>query len=121
MAFADPQSVTVNAVAQSLPRTGITDTKGVFTKDDSEYQLQVTQTNNGKRRRQAIRLSHNKTEPDPLMPSVNTALSLSVTLVLDGPTVGYTNTEKQDILDGFVAYLSASSGAKMTQMIGGEL
>lgn len=121
MAFADPQSVTVNAVPQSLARTGITDTRGTFSKSDNTYQLQVTQSNNGKRRRQAIRFTNEKLAPDPLMPAVNTALSLSVTLVLDCPSVGYTNTEKQQILDGFVAYLSASSGAKMTQLIGGEL
>lgn len=124
MAFADPQSVTINAVAQSLPRTGIDTVKGTFRKDDGTYELVIGQ-NSGRRTRQSIRLNSRKTVPDALNPALNQAVSMSVTLVVDTPGAafggGYSLTEQKQIVDGLVAYLSASSGARVTQLLGGEL
>jgi hypothetical protein len=34
--------------------------------------------------------------------------------------VGYTIVELKQIVDGFLAMLTASSGAKITQLLGGE-
>jgi hypothetical protein len=121
MAFADPQTVTINAVAQTLPRVGISDTRGVFRKDDASVQLQFTATSNGKRDRNAVRIDHKKVAADPLMPSTNALFSMSVTLVVDTPVAGYTLAEKKQIADALVAYLTASSGARVTQLLGGEL
>jgi hypothetical protein len=121
MAFADPQSVTINAVANSLPRVGISDTKGVFRKDDGNVALQITSTTNSKRDRMAVRLDHKKVAPDPLMPASNVPFSLSVTVVVDRPTVGYSLTEQKQIVDAVTAYLTASSGARVTQLLGGEI
>lgn len=121
MAFADPQTVTINAIANTLPRVGLSDNRGIFRKDDGTVALQVTSTDNGKRARMAIRLDHKKVAPDPLMPAVNVPFSTSVTLVVDTPTVGYTLTEKKWLVDALVAYLSASSGARTTQLLGGEI
>jgi hypothetical protein len=121
MAFADPQTVTINAVAQTLPRVGISDNRGIFRKDDNTVGLQITSTSNGKRDRMALRLDHKKVAPDPLMPAVNVPFSTSVTLVVDCPTVGYTLTEKKQLVDALTAYLTASSGARVTQLLGGEI
>jgi hypothetical protein len=41
-------------------------------------------------------------------------------LVVDAPVAGFTNTELKQYIDGFIAALSASSGAKITQLLGGE-
>lgn len=124
MAFTDPQSVTVNAVAQSLPRTGIDSVKGTFRKDDGSYELVIGQ-NAGRRTRRSIRLNHRKTVPDALNPALNQAVSMSVTLVVDIPGAatggGYSLTEQKQIIDGLTAYLTASSGARVTQLLGGEL
>lgn len=124
MAFADPQTVTINAVAQTLARTGFDSVKGSFRKDDGTYELIVGQ-NSGRRTRQSIRLNSRKTAPDALNPALTQAVSMSVTLVVDTPGTsaggGYTLAEKKQIVDGLVAYLSASSGARVTQLLGGEL
>lgn len=119
MAFADPQSVTINAVAQTLPRVSSGENAGVFRKDDSSVELKVSHSS-GKRNRRVIRLNHNKVATDPLMPTVNAPYSMSVSLVVDAPLVGYTVAEQKQIVDALTAYLTASSGARVTQLLGGE-
>lgn len=119
MAYADPQNLTVNAVAQTLPRVSSGESRGVFRKDDSSLQLSISH-NEGKRNRRAIRVDHNKVAVDPLVPTNSAPYSMSVTLVVDVPKVGYTVAEAKQIVDALVAYLAASSGARVTQLLGGE-
>jgi hypothetical protein len=45
---------------------------------------------------------------------------MSVYVVVDVPPQGYTITEQKYVVDALVAYLTASSGAKVTQLLGGE-
>jgi len=119
MALADPQSVTINAVANSLPRTSSGTNVGVFTKDDSTVQLTVSHQI-GKRQRRLIRLNHKKISADPYLPATNVAVSMSVGLTIDVPPAGYTVTEQKQIVDALAAWLTASSGANITKVLGGE-
>lgn len=119
MAFADPQSVTINAVANTLPRTGSGANSGVFTKDDGNVKLSVSHAY-AKRTRRTIRLDHSKIAADPLISAQSIRYSMSAYLVIDIPTTGYTVAEAKQIVDGLTAYLTASSGAKVTQLLGGE-
>ncbi len=119
MSFADPQSVTVNAVAISLPRTSSGVNAGTFTSSDGNTQLQVIHQY-GKRTRRTIRMNSAKIAADPLLPTQNVKLSNSVGLFIDAPVAGFTNTELKQAVDGFLAALTASSGAKITQLLGGE-
>lgn len=119
MSFADPQSVTINAVAISMPRTSSGVNSGTFTAADGQTQLLVSHAY-GKRTRRTIRLNSSKVAADPLLPTQNVKLSNSVYLVVDAPVAGFTNTELKQYVDGFLAALTASSGAKITQLLGGE-
>lgn len=119
MAFADPQTITINAVAHSLPRTSSGTNNGVFTSNDGSVQLSVSHAY-GKRTRRALRTTHSKVAPDPLISNQNIKHSMSATLVVDVPPTGYTVTEAKQVLDGFIAALSATSGSKLTQLLGGE-
>jgi len=65
MAIADPQSVTIGGVANSLPRTGSGDNHGVFTKDDRTVALKVTHSPNKTRVRRSVRLDFSKIAADP--------------------------------------------------------
>jgi hypothetical protein len=120
MAFADPQSVTINAVANSLPRTGQGATSGTFTKDDGTVKLTVSHQKVGNRNRRMIRLDHRKVAPD-VYTSDNTDYTTGVWLVADVPVVGYTIAEQKQIVDALTAYLTASSGARVTQLLGAEI
>lgn len=119
MAFADPQTVTINTVANTLPRISSGVNSGAFQKDDTTVKLSVSHTY-GSRTRRVLRLDHSKIAADPLMASVNVRLNMAAYLVVDEPSTGYTVTEAKQIVDALVAYLSASSGAAVTQLLGGE-
>lgn len=120
MAFADPQSVTINAVANSLARTyGNAGNVGTFVKDDDTCRLTVSHTYS-KRTRRAIQLTFSKIAADPLIAGVNLKYTAKVTVVIDEPPVGFTRTEMKQITDGFMTYLTASTGAKMVQVLAGE-
>jgi hypothetical protein len=119
MAFADPQSVTINAVANSLPRTSSGTSSGKFTKDDGNVALTVSHQY-GKRTRRQLRLDFSKIAPDPLISAQNIKYSMSAYLVVDIPVTGFTVVEQKQIVDALTAYLTASSGARVTQLLGGE-
>jgi hypothetical protein len=119
VAFADPQSVTINAVANSLPRISSGVNTGAFQKDDTTVALSVSHQY-GKRTRRQIRLDHKKIATSVFDSGTNLEYSVSAYLVIDAPTVGYTIAEQKQIVDALTAYLTASSGAKVTQLLGGE-
>lgn len=119
MAFADPQSVTINAVANSLPRTSTLPNSSEYTKDDGSVKLTVSHSY-GKRTRRLVRIDHSKTAADPLQASINVRATLSAYIVMDIPATGYSIAEQKQIVDALSAYLTASSGARVTQALGGE-
>lgn len=121
MAFSDPQTVTINAVAQTLPRVSSGVNAGSFKKDDGTVTLTVSHQY-GKRTRRTIRIDHQKITPDPLMSATNQRVSMSTYIVVDLPSagLGYTVAEAKQIVDALTGYLTASSGARTTQLLGGE-
>jgi len=119
MAFADPQTVTISAVAQTLPRTASGVNTGSFTKDDGNVTLTVSHTY-GKRTRRLIRLNHRKIAADPLISAQSIVYSMGVSVIVDTPVTGYTVAEAKQVVDALVAYLTASTGARVTQLLGGE-
>lgn len=117
--LADPQSVTINAVAISLPRTSSSENKGAFKSNDSMVSETVSHQY-GKRNRHLFRIDHSKVAADPFQSSLNAKYSMSTYIVFDVPPVGYTVAEAKQVVDGFIAQLTASSGALITKIIGGE-
>lgn len=119
MSYADPQTVTINSVAQTLPRISSGLNSGVFQKDDTTVKLSVNHSYGSRTRRQ-LRLDFSKIAADPLIASTNVRLSMSAYLVVDLPPTGFTVTEAKQVVDALTAYLTASSGARATQLLGGE-
>lgn len=119
MALSDPQTITINAVANSLARIGFGENSGRFRKDDTTVELAISHQY-GSRTRRVMRIDHRKIATDPLVPTVNVPYNMNFYIVLDVPKVGYTIAEQKQVIDGFITYLNASSGAKITQLLGGE-
>jgi len=118
--FADPQTVTINSIANTLPRTPVGTNYGVFTKDDGLVKLSISHSVSGKRNRRLIKLDHAKIAADPLLAGVNVKASMTVYSVIDTPETGYTVAEIKQVCDALYAYLTASTGANVTKIIGGE-
>jgi hypothetical protein len=120
VAFADPQTVTISGTGNTLNRVAPGSlNSGAFAKDDGNVKLSISH-NLGKRNRRTIRLDHRKVAADPLNAAQNLNYSMSVYIVADVPTVGYTPTEAKAVLDGFLANLQAASAANEVKFFGGE-
>jgi hypothetical protein len=122
MAFSDPQTITVNAIAISLPRVASPVVNaGKFASNDGNTSMTIQSTSNGKRTRRSYRFDFAKVAADPLISAQNIRYTNSMYLVVDQPITGFTVAELKLQLDGMLAHLSASSGAKLTQFLGGEV
>lgn len=105
--FADPQSVTINAVAKSCPRVGSETYSGTFEDVADGLVLRVSHALN-RRNRSTVRLDVSKTSADPLVPSTNRPYSMSCYLVLDAPPQGFSSTEIGYNLKGLIDWLADS-------------
>jgi hypothetical protein len=119
MAFSDPISLTINAGAVSFARVGSGPYLGQFQTADTLRALKV-QHALSKRTRHVIRLDSSKFVADAFIPANNSKANMAVSLVVDVPLFGYTVAEQVLEARGLVDYLQASSGAKITQLLGNE-
>jgi len=117
--FADP-TITVNAVAQALKRTSMGTNSGAFATNDGTHKLAISHTLGGNNQRM-IRLDRVQTVANPLSTGEYFDATDSVWLVSRTPKIGaLTVVQQKHLVDGFLAFLSASSGAAITQLLGGE-
>lgn len=115
--FSEPQSVTVNAVATSLPRVSFGDRQGAFQAPDGAIALKVAHDLRNRNRR-TVRIDFTKTAADPLLDGVSRQYSMSTYVVIDHPKVGFTNTEVENNLKALKDWLAVSGN--ITKVVGGE-
>lgn len=108
----DPQSVTVNSVAISLPKTANGPTQNVYTSADGNTAMTTKQNVTASRFRREVRLSQKKIAADPIS-AVNTEKSVSVYLVVDEPKTGFTDTEIGYLIDALKAWLTSTNYNKV--------
>jgi hypothetical protein len=119
MAFSDPQTVTISAADKTLARVSSGQNAGGFKTNDGLVALSVSSAY-GKRTRRSARIDVSKIAPDPLISDRNIQYSMSAYLVVDTPVTGYTVAEAAQIVYALTGWLTASSGAHTTQLLGGE-
>lgn len=124
MALTDPISITLNSVAVSLPKTSVGENKSAYTKDDGLVKISVSHQevgkNNGAKTRRVIRLDTTDVAADPLLAGVNREVPFEAYLVIVDPKIGLTLAAKKDKVTSLLTYLTASSGAVLTKILGGE-
>lgn len=120
MALSDPQSVTLNSVATSLPRVSTGENKSTYQKDDGFVKLSVAHTPSRATTRRVVRLDTTDVAADPLLAGVNREVPFSAYLVIVSPNVGLTLAAQKDKVLGLTTALTASSGALLTKILGGE-
>lgn len=114
--LADPQTVTINAVATNLPRTSNGATQNVYTSADGNTSMTTKQNVTASRFRREVRLSQQKIAADPIS-AVNKQIGVSVYLVVDEPRAGFTDAEIGYLIDAMKNWLSS---ANYNKVLGGE-
>jgi hypothetical protein len=114
--LADPQSVTINGVVTSLPKTSNGPTQNVYTSADGITSMTTKQNTTAARFRREVRLSQHKVVADPIT-GLNKDLGLSVYLVVDEPRSGFTDAEIGYLIDALKAWLTS---ANYNKVLGGE-
>lgn len=118
--LSDPQSVTIAATPNSLPRVSTDGSSSLYQKDDGTVRLKVSQSPGKSRTRRSVRLDYSKIAADPLLAGVNRQASMSAFVNIDVPNVGLTLTEQKDVVKALLAALTASSDAALIKILGGE-
>lgn len=114
--LADPQSVTINAVATSLPKTQSGATQNTYTSVDGNTSMVTKQNTTATRFRREVRLSQQKVAADPIS-AVNKQIGVSVYLVIDEPRYGFSDTEIGYLIDALKAW---STSTNYNKVLGGE-
>jgi hypothetical protein len=120
MALSDPQSVTLNSVATSLPRVSTGENQARYQKDDGFVKLSISHSPSKTNTRRVIRLDTTDVAADPLLAGVNREVPFGVYMVIVSPNVGLSLASQKDKVLGLTTALTASSGALLTKILGGE-
>lgn len=116
--LADPQSITIDGTAKSLPRVLTGTREGLFETFGTSISVETTAKNG--RARTVARLSQTKVTADPLVTTTNVVVSDSIALTINRPTQGFSNDEILKQVKGFVGWLTAATDANLIKIIAGE-
>jgi len=120
MAFTDPQSITVNSVATSLPRVITGTTVGNFVSADAAKVLTLDPRSTSNRKRNVARLNTQRVVTDPLVSTLNTRVSSMVSLTADRPLTGVTDAQIVEEFKELFAWATANSYANLLKFAAGE-
>lgn len=110
--FADPQTVTVNAVAQVMARTLITGKSATYEKSDGSFKLTISHLESNRRVRSMARIDQRAIVSDPLT-AENDYETLSFYFVVDRPDYGFTSTQVDQLIAGLKTWLDSTAIGKI--------
>lgn len=119
MALADPQSIKISGVTTSLPRVNTGGFASQYESSDGTITLKLS-TQQSSRKRHVVRVDITKITADPFVPADNVEISMSVYIVIDRPTVGFTNEEALAKVAGLLELASASESSLLKKLLGAE-
>jgi hypothetical protein len=110
--FSDPQSITVNSVAQSMPRVASTGTASTYRKADGTFSLNISHKDSKDRIRSMYRIDQLAVVADPLT-AVNDYETLSLYVVIDRPLYGFSSTQVDQLWSAIKAALDTTAIGKL--------
>lgn len=116
MAFSDPQTITVNTVAQTLNRIKSDGYRSEYAEPDEEFKMVISHQESKDRTRRMVRIDQRKVAADPLT-SVNEYKSLGVYVVIDEPEYGFSDAEIDYVVQALASWLTT---ANVTKVCGNE-
>jgi hypothetical protein len=122
MAFADPITVTVNAVAQVLPRVyqPVPGGPSTFKLADETFKVEIShQEVKGKRERHMFKITQKAVTANPFVPAENIENFASAYIVVDNPKQGFTDAQLGYLMNGITAFMNGSA-SNTSKFIGGE-
>jgi len=114
--FADPQTVTVNAVAKVLARISTSAQSAIYQNVDETFKLTISHQKSGTRTRSMVRIDQREVVTNPL-DSTNDYDTLSFYCVFDKPEYGFSTAQVEQLIAGLQAWLN---GAAVDKLIGKE-
>lgn len=102
----DPQVITVNAVAKSMPRVESKGTSAIYQNSDESFTMTISHTKSDKRLRSMARVDQRIVATDPLT-SVDDWQTLGVYMIIDRPLVGFTSVQVDQLVTGFKSWLTS--------------
>ncbi len=122
MAYADPITVTVNAVAQVLPRVynPVPGGPSVFQLADETFKVEISHvTVKNKRERHMFKITQKAVTANPFVPAENIENTASAYLVVDNPKQGFTDAQLGFLMNGITAFMNGSA-SNTTKFLNGE-
>jgi len=116
MSLADPQVITVNAVAKSMPRILSEGTHSLYQMADLTYSVDVRHTpftrDKKKRVRSLVVFSQRTVVADPLT-AINDYETVSISFQIDRPEIGFTATQIDQMRAGLATWLDTTMIGKL--------
>lgn len=111
--FADPQTITVNAIAKTLARISSNGLQSIYQNADETYKLTLSHQimNNGRVKTMA-RVDRRAIVTNPLDSSTDYD-TLSEWIVMERPSYGFTVTDLTDLTTGFKTWLDSTAVTKL--------
>lgn len=111
--FADPQSITVNSVAKSMPRVETDGKSAIYQIADETFTMTISHTDlkNG-RTRSMVRVDQKAVVTNPL-DSTNDYDTLSFYSVIDRPKFGFTSAQVGYLVAALQAWLDGTAVGKL--------
>jgi len=117
--FTDPQNITIDGVAKSLPRVSVGNMTANYRSSDGGLELSIAHSAN-KRERSVVRATTNKVGADPFDSTRSKAYTAQAYLVIDTPLngAGFTDAELEDHVNGLLDFLKGAGN--LAKILGKE-
>ena len=108
MSFSDPQTLTVNSVAQTLNRVKSDGSRSEYLEDVEEFKMTISHQESKTRTRRMVRVDQRVIAEDPLT-AVSEYKTLGVYIVVDEPEYGFADTDIGYLVTGLIDWLEAGT------------
>lgn len=117
MALADPQTVTINTVAQTLNQVEVDRQRTLYQKADETVKLTVSHQQSGQRTRRMIRLEQRVLATNPLTSQQDYRTAVAY-IVIEQPEYGFSITELGYLVTALCGW--CTTGTNTTKVLEGQ-
>lgn len=118
--FSDPQVLTVNSVAKSMPAISRNGTASLYQTADGVYRLRISHDIKARNERHLLEVIRQEIAADPYS-ELQVDAQLKIQLVIDNPTRSLiSDTEIVYVMNALCVWLTASSSANVSKILGNE-